>query len=88
MTKDDVFGKYDMDKHIMVDKGMIVANSKETCPIFKDEVPYKSVTVVCDNEQEGEVENWLSYVHGGDCVSQRKELPNNKVALRSDYQCW
>ena len=83
LTMEDVFGNYEEGT-----KGMMVANSDETCPIFKDTVPYKSVTVVCDKEQEAEVVYWLGYVHGGDCISMTKDLPNNKMAIRSDYKCW
>lgn len=60
----------------------------DICPIWKDRLPYKSVTVVCNVDQSGEVESWLSYVHGGDCISKIKMLPNNKVAFRSNYMCW
>ena len=87
LTKEDVWGKFD-ENFNLIDKGMIVARHEETCPVFNDEVPYKSVTVVCDIEQENDVTDWLSYVHGGDCVSMRKDLKDRKVALRSDYQCW
>ncbi len=58
------------------------------CPIWRDELPYKSVTVVCDREQEREVRHWLSYVHGGGNIEKVKELPDNKIAIRSNYMCW
>lgn len=83
LTKDDVWGSA-ADNYT----GMIVARSESKCPIFKDKVPYKSVTVVCDIAQQGEVEYWLEYVHGGNCVCKTKKLPENKIAIRSDYQCW
>jgi len=88
LTKEDVWGKYDEDTHECVSKGMIVARTDEICPIFGDKVPYKSVTVVCAEGQYDEVVEWLIYVHGGDCISQMKELGGGKVALRSDYKCW
>jgi hypothetical protein len=87
LKMEDVWGKYDEEKHEMIHYGMIVARAEVKCPIFKDKLPYKSVTVVCNPEEEGEVEYWLSYVHGGG-VSKRKELKDGKIALRSDYQCW
>jgi len=90
LTKDDVWGVFDTN-HNRVDKGMIVANSEDKCPIFKDTVPYKSATVVCKLEQEGEVEYWCDFVMGSCSVSDRKELTGKdkgKVALRADYQCW
>ena len=57
------------------------------CPIWHDELPYKSVTVICTMKEMGEVQDWLGYVHGGDC-SAVKPLEDGMVALRSDYQCW
>ena len=88
LHKDDVWGAYDIEKNKRISDGMIVARSEEKCPIFKNIVPCKSVTVVCNVDQEDEVEYWLSYVHGGDNISDRKELKGGKVALRSDYMCW
>ena len=86
ITMDDVWGKYVGVK--LISNGMIVARSDEICPIWKDKLPYKSVTVVCKKKDEDEVIYWLEYVHGADCVSRRKELPKGKVALRSNYMCW
>lgn len=89
LTKEDVWGKYDLDTGTRIHKGMIVARSKEVCPHFGDTVPYKSVTVVCDAPQEAAVSYWLDYVQGGNSISDRKELLEGKqVALRADYQCW
>ena len=73
--------------------GMLVATSHEdglpsVCPIWKDKLPYKSVTIVCEPSIEEEVIYWLEYVHGGGSVSRRKKLDNGKIALRSNYQCW
>ena len=86
IQKEDVFGKW-VD-HVRVHRGMVVSDSEERCPIFKDVVPYKSVTVVCPKEFSEEVAYWLEYVHGGDSISQVKDLPDGKIALRSDYMCW
>jgi len=73
-------------------KGMIVASAAkgypDICPVWGDKLPYKSVTVVTDKKNEGDVRYWLGFVHGGDPVSKRKELPKGKIALRSDYQAW
>jgi hypothetical protein len=100
LTKEDVWGKHEMENEfvpkiplIWIHKGMLVATSHDDgfpsiCPIWKDRLPYKSVTVVCNMEQEEEVSYWLEYVHGGGSISRRKELPDGKLALRSDYQCW
>ena len=95
LTKDDVWGNHE-ENH----KGMIVADcrhggfdknhlrSKKKCPIFNDFIDWKSVTVICDENIENEVSYWLAYVHGGGNISKVIQLPNKKIAMRSDYQCW
>ena len=60
----------------------------DICPVWRDKLPYKSVTVICDSDQQDEVEGQLMYVHGSDCIQMVKGLPNGKVAIRSDYMCW
>jgi len=87
MIMEDVWGKYD-DHHNRVTPGMIAAKTGMRCPIFKDKVPSKSVTVVGPIERETEIIYWLEHVHGANCVVRTKELPNDKIAIRSDYQCW
>lgn len=95
LTQEDVWGKVDLDlthgAH-RVSKGMIVATQGKgypnTCPIWHDKIPYKSVTVVCGVLQEPDVEYWLDFVLGADSVSRRKTLPKGKLALRADYKCW
>lgn len=87
-TKDDVWGEFDPVTFEKLSEGMVVARSEQTCPHFGDVIPYKSVTVVCQIEQEEDVHYWLEYVHGANAVSMRKPLPDNQVAIRSDYQCW
>lgn len=82
LTKEDVWGKYNGND------GMVVSKTGEICSIFHDKVAHKSVTVVCDADQVDEVSYWLEYVHGGGSISKIKKLENNKVAIRSDYQCW
>lgn len=69
-------------------KDRLVAELPELCPVWGDVLPYKSVTVICPADQEEQVSYWLEYVHGGNSISDRKELPEGKVALRSDYCCW
>jgi len=88
LTKEDVWGKYDTKNYKKISDGMIVAQAKEKCPIFKDNLPYKSVTVVCKEKQQREVEYWLEYVHGGECVSKTKKIGFSRVAIRSNYMCW
>ena len=80
--------KSDEDPCWVFDEPYLVARQRERCPVWGDEVPFKSVTVIVDADDEGDAEYSLGYVHGGDCVSRRKELKDGRVALRSDYQCW
>jgi len=87
LTKEDVFGKFDSNYN-RISNGMIVARSGDTCPIFKDKVPYKSETVICTIDQYPEVIYWLDYVNGGNSVSKEKQLNDDLIALRSDYKCW
>jgi len=101
----DVFGKT-LGEHgegPKVHNGMVVASGlkdflPDVCPIWGDEPPYKSVTVICAAELEAEVAYWLEYVLGGGCISKIKALPDdrneeflrarNRVAMRADYKCW
>lgn len=88
LTKDDVFGTFDHETYTRTSDGMIVARGGETCPIFGDVVSYKSETLVCEANQEAEVVYWASYVKGGGCISNRKVLPDGRIALRVNYMCW
>lgn len=88
ITEEDVWGRFDETRTKKIDRGMIVARSGEICPIFGDEVPYKSVTVVGPKNKQDEIIYWLEYVHGGGSVSEIVELDDLRVAIRSDYQCW
>ena len=83
LTKEDVWGNSEKKT-----RGMIVARFNETCPIFHDKVPYKSVTVVCKNGQQAAVEYWLNYVLCCNCISKVKSIGNGQIALRADYKCW
>lgn len=60
----------------------------DICPVWEDELRYKSVTVICTEEQEDDVCYWLEYVHGGNAITKKKKLNGGKVAIRSEYQCW
>ena len=88
LTQEDVWGKYNELSSSKISNGMIVASYNDVCPIFGDKVPYKSVTVVCDENQMDDVVYWLEYVHGADCVAITKHIDGSKIAIRSDYQCW
>lgn len=87
LTKEDVWGTFD-DNHERISWGMIVAQNEQTCPIFGDVVPYKSVTVICRPNQVEEVQYWLEYVHGGGSISHATTLENGDMAIRSNYMCW
>lgn len=88
IKKEDVWGEYDVVQLKKISNGMVVASSDETCPVFGDVIPYKSVTVICDENQFNDVKYWLEYVHGADCIAKTKILENGKIAIRSNYQCW
>lgn len=89
LTQEDVWGKWDEEAFKKLSDGMIIAKNGQTCPIWNDRVPYKSVTVVGPAELEADIRYWLEYVHGGESVSKRKLTQNGKmVALRSNYMCW
>jgi hypothetical protein len=87
LTKDDVWGKYNHETHTLETQGLIVARGG-ICPIFGDEIPYKSVTVVCTEEQLNDVEYWLDYVHGANSLEKIAELENGELAIRSNYMAW
>ena len=88
LRQEDVWGKYDEATYKMIHRGMVVARSDETCPVWGDTPGYKSVTVICTKKQEQDVRYWLEFVHGNDCVLMAKTLADGRVAIRSDYMCW
>lgn len=63
-------------------------DNNDVCPVWGDRLPWKSVTVVVDAEDEADAIFCLECCHGGASVSRRKVLDDGRVALRSDYQCW
>ena len=65
----------------------LAAAQGETCPVWGDVVPYKSVTVVVPRKDEADAEYCLACHHGGHW-SRRKDLGRGFIAIRSDYQCW
>jgi len=90
LHKDDVWGAYDADTHKKVGDSLVIAQlAGERCPVFGDNMPYKSVTVIFDPKTHpyDEVTYWLSYVHGGD-FERELTLKDGRIAIRSDYQCW
>lgn len=88
LTQEDVWGSWDIKTGNRLSQGMIIAKYNDKCPIWGDTIPYKSVTVKCKKEQENEVTYWLDFVYGCDSVKRRKEIDNDTIALRAEYQCW
>ncbi|MFE8701226.1 hypothetical protein ACFYKX_11525 [Cytobacillus sp. FJAT-54145] len=86
LTEEDVWGAWDENRIEKRSEGMVVARHPEVCPIFGDSIPYKSVTVVCKEEQYQDVCYWLEYVHGAGCIQATALLPNDRIAIRSEYQ--
>lgn len=88
LKKEDVWGNGIPDKNGNINKGMKAAIYNQVCPVWGDIVPYKSTTFICPRNKENEVIYWIEYVYGCDCISNRKELDDLRVALRADYQYW
>lgn len=90
LTKEDVFGSFDIETMTQLSKGMVIASTGNTCPIWWDKVHYKSSTILFDNKDDilEDVIYWCEYVDGRDSVSKIKHFKNGKVAIRTDYQCW
>lgn len=100
LFKSDVWGKFDPETLESINEGMIVARGRpfsapedhqyslpSFCPVWNEELPYKSVTAICTEEDLDDVVFWLSYVHAVE-YQMVKRLPDNKVAIRSNYQAW
>jgi len=66
----------------------LLARTGDRCPVWGDEIPYKSVTVLVPAGMLSEAVFSLEYVHGGGSISRQKLMPDGMCALRSDYQCW
>lgn len=87
LTVDDVWGKKEYiskGNYKVIVKGMVIADNGDICPIWGDEIPYKSATLICEENQVEEVNKWIRYVKGQG-YSRKKKLPDGRVALRSDY---
>jgi len=87
LTKDDVWGKYDMESHKRLSEGMIIARTDDICPHFNDKLGYKDVTVRGPKSKASEISYWLEYVHGSDCVT-KVDQDETHIFIRSEYQCW
>jgi len=85
LTVEDVWGKTEGNKKIH--NGMIVTRTGQVCPYFRDVVPYRAVTVVCNDAQYKEVIYWLQQVHGKRCIINVKAImEGKKLAIRSEEQ--
>lgn len=87
LTKEQVIGEFDDTTHRRINRGLIVAEAGEECPVFGDIVPYKSFTVVCQKKFFEDVAYWCEYVHGAHSISDIRDL-GRSIAIRSDYKCW
>lgn len=92
MKVEDVWGEWNEDRTEKISEGMVVTRGRSDraikCPHFKDVLPYKSVTVVCEKSEVDDVMYWLEYVHGAECVENIIEIGDGKVAIRSNYMAW
>lgn len=70
----------------LIDGGMKTAMTNEKCNYFNDIVPHKSATFICNKEQLEDVKYWISYC--GCSISKTLVMPDGKMVLRADYQCW
>ena len=92
LTQEDVGGTHDPKAHQSLSAGLVITRHGQTCPIFHDVVPLKTVTVTCKPDEVREVVYWLEFVHGGNSVPKIHKKAtwkgtDGQGALRSDYQC-
>jgi hypothetical protein len=88
LSRSDVFGVPKMREGQMVGRegGMVVAKSGEMCPVFKDEIPPMALTLVGRTENFDDLEYWLEYVKGVNCITRRYESEDGYIALRAEHQ--
>ena len=58
------------------------------CPVWGDELPYKSFTTIVDAADFDDARYSCEYVHGGGSVRKWLRLGDGRVAIRSDYKAW
>jgi len=100
LTMDEVLGN-NGHKGLVVARGLPSMSKKEMdalkkegynhptrCPIWGDTLPYKSLTVVCEEKDYEAVDYWLGYIHGGENISGCEKQKDGKIAMRSNYMCW
>lgn len=94
LTREDVWGKDGLSleekfkdpSNMLVARGSADENVK--CPHFGDVLAYKSVTVVCHQNQIQDVIYILESVHGAGCVEKMLNIGEGKFAIRSNYMAW
>ena len=96
LTSQDVFGKYNAKFRKRIHNGMIVADcrtggynrrtgqSKGVCPVFGDNLSFKSNTLICEPHQATEVE-YLIELSKGKPYTKKKVLVDGRIAYRADY---
>jgi hypothetical protein len=71
-----------------IQEATVVEPIPQRCPVMGDLLPYKSVSVICEEKDYNAVTYWLEYVQGGGCVSNEKKLDDGKIFIRSNYMAW
>lgn len=85
LSVEDVWGR--VKGREILDDGMIVSRTGQLCPYFQDVVPFRSVTVLCNEEHYKEVIYWLQKIHGTRCITNiRAVMDGRKLAIRSEEQ--
>jgi len=65
----------------------LIKEVPDVCPVWGDHMQWRSVTVICKEEDEVDVQCLLAMTHGGG-INRYKKLTDGRIALRSDYQAW
>ena len=71
-----------------IQEATVVEPIPQRCPILGDLLPYKSVSVICEEKDLTAVTYWLEYVQGGGSVSIVQPTSDGKIFIRSNYTCW
>jgi hypothetical protein len=79
--------RWEKDMTWVFNEPYLVGQQETVCPVWGDEIPYKSVTVIVAADEEDAATYCLACAHGGD-YDRRKVLDDGRIALRSNYQAW
>lgn len=87
LSRRDVFGAHKFKDGKLVGRqgGMVASREGEECPVFKDTVPEKALTIVGPLDLFDEIEYWLEYIKGKDCIT-RHHVQDGYIALRAEHQ--